>query len=133
MEDAMTVNALLGYTLSVPDIEAGKRFYEDFGLVSHGRGDRLEFKVASGDSQPLTLIEGNGRRLHHLTFTVSPGAVKPLKERLQANGVALVDPPNTEPEALFAFRDPDHNLIVVRPGEKPDILGRRKVLAQQAG
>jgi catechol 2,3-dioxygenase-like lactoylglutathione lyase family enzyme len=129
----MTVNSLLGYTLSVPDIEAGKRFYEDFGLVSQGRGDRLDFTVANGDSQPLTLVEGNGRRLHHVTFAISPGDVTPLKQRLESRGVTLIDPPNTESGALFALRDPDQNLIVVKLGEKPDYLGRRRALATTAG
>ncbi len=127
-----TMHSLLGYTLSVPDVAAGKRFYEDFGLVGREHGDRLDFKVAEGDSEPVTLLQGRGRRLHHLTFGVAPGDIKPMQQRLEKFGTTLIDPPNSESGAAFAVRDPDNNLIVLKPTQKVDHLARRRQMIERA-
>ncbi len=122
----MTVHSLLGYTLRVPDVPAGKRFYEDFGLVGREYGDRLAFRTAAGDAEPVSLVEGVGRRLHHVTLGVSAGEAKALQQRLEAKGVKLVDAPKSEGNAVFAVRDPDDNMIVVKTCEKVDYLARRR-------
>ncbi|HEX9465354.1 MAG TPA: VOC family protein [Alphaproteobacteria bacterium] len=122
----MSVHSLLGYTLRVPDVPAGKRFYEDFGLVAREYGDRLGFRVADGDAEPVSLVEGRGRRLHHVTFGVAPAEAKPLQQRLEAKGHKLIDAPKAEGNAVFAVRDPDDNMVVVKTCQKTDFLARRR-------
>ena len=129
----MSVHSLLGYTLRVPDVPAGKRFYEDFGLVGRDYSDRLGFRVAEGDAEPVNLVEGKGRRLHHLTLGVSPENAKSLQQRLAAFGSKLVDPPQSEGNAVFAVRDPDDNLIVLKTCQKAEFLTKRRAMIQKVG
>ena len=122
----MTVHSLLGFTLRVPDVPAGKRFYEDFGLTGRDYSDRLAFRFAEGDAEPVALTEGKGRRLHHIVFGVDAGQVKPLQQRIEKFGAALVDPPRAEGNAVFAVRDPDDNLVVFKTSQKAEFLPRRR-------
>jgi len=99
----MTVHSLLGFTLRVPDVPAGKRFYEDFGLTGRDYSDRLAFRFAEGDAEPVNLTEGKGRRLHHIVFGVDTGQVKPLRrpgqmtKRRSTGRKRMPKPPATPP------------------------------------
>jgi catechol 2,3-dioxygenase-like lactoylglutathione lyase family enzyme len=128
----MTVHSLLGYTLRVPDVPAGKRFYEDFGLVGRDYSDRLGFRVFEGEAEPVSLVEGKGRRLHHVTLGVSPDQAKALQQRIEQKGFKLVDPPQAEGNAVFAVRDPDDNMVVVKSCQKAEFLTKRRGMIQQA-
>ena len=128
----MAVHSLLGYALRVPDVPAGKRFYEDFGLVARDYSDRLGFRTADGDAEPVTLIEGSGRRLHHVTLGVAASDAKALQQRIEAKGLKLADPPRSEGNAVFAVRDADGNLVVLKTCEKADFLSRRRAIIGKA-
>ncbi|HTY66999.1 MAG TPA: VOC family protein [Alphaproteobacteria bacterium] len=129
----MTVHSLLGYTLRVPDVPAGKRFYEDFGLIGRDYSDRLGFRVADGDAEPVTLTEGKGRRLAHVVLGVAPDQAKPLQQRIEKTGAKLVDPPRAEGNAVFAVRDPEDNLIVLKTCQKAEFLPKRRANIQKVG
>lgn len=121
----MSVHSLLGYGLTVPDIEPGRRFYEDFGLAGTARGNRLGLRCGDDARDTVTLSEGKGRRLNHLLFAASAAGLKDLQKSIQARGGKLVDPP-ADVNAVFAVRDPDDNLIVVREAPRADVLARRQ-------
>jgi catechol 2,3-dioxygenase len=127
----MTVHSLLGYALTVPDLEAGRRFYQDFGLVPRVDRDRLVMGCAAGDAEPVSLTPGSGRRLHHVTFGVAPSEQAALRRRIEAAGARIVDPPQSESNAAFAVRDPDDNLIVVKACDRLKFLDRRRAHADQ--
>src|SRR5438132_746299 len=101
----MTVNSLLGYTLSVPDIAAGKRFYEDFGLISQGHGDRLDCKV-----QPW--------RLGHVLF-FSPDVGRQIAFYTDTLGMKLSD---RSGDIIAFIRPPggsDHHVIAFAKSDRP--------------
>ena len=103
----MSVHSLLGYALTVPDIEPGKCFYQDFGLSGTARGNALGLRCGDDTRDTVTLEAGKGRRLHHLNFAASAEGIKALKANIESRGGQLLDPPSSEPGAAFAVRDPD--------------------------
>ena len=64
----MTVRNLQHYALSVPDPEAGKQFYEDFGLEGRVDGNQVVMRCAGRDQDQVILTEGIKRKLHHICF-----------------------------------------------------------------
>lgn len=126
----MSVHSLLGYSLRVPEIEPGKRFYEDFGLTGTARGNALGLRCGDDARDTVTLEPGKGRRLHHLNFGASAAGLQALKKTLEGKGVALLDPPPSEPGAAFAVKDPDDNLIVFRETARTSVLERRKAMIE---
>jgi len=72
--------------LTVPDVEAGRRFYEAFGLQAGDRGDRLALRCAGRDQDQILLNEGRERRVHHLSFGTTASESPDAKTRLEAGG-----------------------------------------------
>lgn len=120
----MTVHSLAGYTLAIPEVEAGRRFYEDFGLVGREAGGQIALRCKGSDTDQVTLRPGTGRRLHHVTFNIDPAAGAGFRQKLETAGVRIVDPPDNS--GAFAVRDPDDNLVVFRPHARPDFLAQRR-------
>jgi len=105
------IRNLQHFALAVPDVEAGRRFYETFGLESEARGNRLALSCAGRAQDQVLLSEGPKRRLHHIGFGTTAAGLASAKTRLEAAGVRLLDPPGEGvPEGLW-FHDPDGNLV----------------------
>src|SRR5258708_40265025 len=62
----MTVQSFLSYALTVPDRDAGRRFYTTFGLLPGERDNRLAFRCEGRDQDQAFLVEGRKKRLNHL-------------------------------------------------------------------
>jgi catechol 2,3-dioxygenase-like lactoylglutathione lyase family enzyme len=108
------VHSLDHYALSVPDASAGIEFYRDFGLTPLPSGRSVRLDAQNGVA--ALLYEGARKRLHHLTFGIDAAAMPGLAQRLQSQGVALVDAPRElegEDGSGVWFRDPDGNLVQV--------------------
>ena len=121
----MSVHTLLGYSLTVPDIAPGQKFYEDFGLSGTARGNRLALRCGDDTRDTVTLSEGKGRRLNHIVFGASAQGLVALKKNIEARGGRIVDAP-ADSGAAFAVRDPDDNLVIFRENERVNVLERRK-------
>lgn len=103
--------------LAVPDVEAGRRFYETFGLEASVRGNRLALRCAGRDQDQILLTEGPKRRIHYLSFGTTASHLAAAKSRLAANGIGLLDPPGQgAPDGLW-FRDPDGTLVNLQIAE----------------
>jgi catechol 2,3-dioxygenase-like lactoylglutathione lyase family enzyme len=103
--------------LAVPDLEAGRRFYETFGLEASTRGDRLALRCAGRDQDQILLTEGPGRRVHYLSFGTAAPDLATTKAWLEANSIGLLDPPGEgAPDGLW-FRDPDGTLLNLQVAE----------------
>ena len=97
--------------LSVPDLEAGRRFYAAFGLDAAERGGSLVMRCAGRDQDQIVLTEGPKRRTRYLSFGTTAPELAAAKARLEAGGVKLLDPPGDGvPDGLW-FRDPDGTLL----------------------
>ncbi|MDB5698550.1 MAG: dioxygenase [Alphaproteobacteria bacterium] len=65
----MPVLGLLSYTLEVPDLDAGVRFYSDAGLVASVAGDVARLRCEGQDRDSVVLLGGRpAKRLHHVTL-----------------------------------------------------------------
>lgn len=118
----MAVRALLHYALEVPDLTVGEKFYSDFGLVDEGgRDGAVHLRPGSIKREAVMLYPGPRKRLHHLAFGAPGDAYEATRESLRRAGVRETDPPRGAPEGGVWFRDPDSNVVNVRPeaGETP--------------
>src|SRR5215831_3977741 len=90
---ALGVHSLDRFVLAVPDLAPAQRFYGDFGLDVREAGNALALRTAGDDHVWGTVVEGGRKRLHHLSFGCYPDDLPYLRERAEANGAELVDPP----------------------------------------
>ena len=127
--------------LSVPDLEAGRLFYETFGLVASTRGNRLALRCAGRDQDQILLTEAPTRRIHHLSFGTTKRGLAGVKAKLEACGIRLLDPPDAgAPDGLW-FHDPDGTLVNLQvaggasptavPGERTNSPGDFRHLGER--
>lgn len=101
----MAVLNLLSFTLQVPDIAAGVRFYGDAGLIAAVDGNRAELRCPSQSRPSVVLIGGApAKRLHHVTLradhldrmatniVVAGGTLVPAPDGFAADGLWVRDP-----------------------------------------
>lgn len=105
---------LLHLALLVRDIRAARHFYEKYFGFSDGPsewfGDVLFIRNADGFD--LALMRGdhppNPGAFHHFGFQLpSPGAVRELRNRLQMDGVAIIEVVEESNLTSFKCTDPD--------------------------
>lgn len=113
----MTIRNLQHVALAVPDPAVGKRFYTDFGMVGRDDGKRVVMRCHGRDQDQMILLEGATKRMHHVSFGTRAGELAEIKQRLEANGVRLLDPPAESPGEGLWFRDPDGLLVNVKVAE----------------
>jgi len=105
------IRNLQHFALAVPDPEVGRKFYETFGLTGAERKNALVMQCDGRSQDQVMLVEGPKRRLHHISFGIAADDVVAAKARIEAAGLALLDPPCADaPDGLW-LRDPDGTLI----------------------
>ena len=116
----MAVRALLHYALEVPDQGEGERFYTRFGLTAgSGRDDAVRLRPAPLARESVLLYPGPRKRLHHLAFGAPGDELAATRESIRRAGVTEIDPPRGVNGDGLWVRDPDGNLINVRPEPRP--------------
>ena len=110
----MSVQALLSYALTVPDLAAGQRFYTTFGLTGKERDGILTFRCEGRDQDQVRLLEGRRKQLNHLCFGTDAAGCTAIKARLAERHVEEIDPPHPALAGGIWFRDPDGNAVNVR-------------------
>src|SRR6516165_9487992 len=88
---AIGVHSLDHFALQVPDLAAAERFYTSFGLDVCLDGNALVLQTFGQDQRWGIVVEGRGKRLHHISFACYSGDLEALKRRAEAAGVRLVD------------------------------------------
>jgi len=111
------IRNLQHFALCVPDLDAGRRFYETFGLEATDRANLLALRCAGRDQDQILLREGPNRRLHHLSFGTTSRSLAQAEAKLAAAGIVRLDPPYSgAPDGLW-FRDPDGTLVNLQMAE----------------
>ncbi|WP_341317535.1 VOC family protein [Paraburkholderia sp. IMGN_8] len=103
--------------LTVPSLEIGRAFYECFGLQTHASGKDLVFRCEGRDQDQVRLMEGPTKRLAYVSFGTHKGGLQPLRDRLEAAGVEIVDAPFDVSFGGIWFKDPDGDWINVQEAE----------------
>jgi catechol 2,3-dioxygenase-like lactoylglutathione lyase family enzyme len=113
----MTVRSLQHIALAVPDPAVGRDFYEDFGLEARDEGKRVAMRCHGRDQDQVILVEGPRKQTHHIGFGTRPEQLAGLKQRIEAAGIRLLDPPNETPADGLWFRDHDGILVNIQAAE----------------
>ena len=101
----MAVLGPLSFTLEVPDLDAGVKFYTDAGLVADVRGDIAGLRCDGQDRNSIVLLGGHAKkRLHHISLRAEDldaiaaavpgdgGKVVGAPEGFEDNGLWVEDP-----------------------------------------
>lgn len=110
----MSVTALLGYALTVPDTEPGRRFYSTFGLIPAERGNILALRCDGRDQDQVLLIEGLHKRLNHLRFGADARGVAAIRARMREREITETDATDREFGGGTWLSDPDGHSINIR-------------------
>jgi catechol 2,3-dioxygenase-like lactoylglutathione lyase family enzyme len=116
------VHSLDRFHFVVPDLASAQNFYSEFGLNISARGDRLLMAASASPHVWGTIAEGLCKKHQFLSFGAFEEDIEPFANRLQAMGIARLDPPAGEESNGLWFRDHDNNLIEVKvaPKVSPD-------------
>jgi catechol 2,3-dioxygenase-like lactoylglutathione lyase family enzyme len=101
----MAVLGALSFTLEVPDLDPGIRFYTDAGLVADVRGQVATLRCPDQERPSIVLIGRHARkRLHHISLRAEDldgiggavaaqgGRVVPAPQGFEDNGLWVQDP-----------------------------------------
>ena len=89
----MPIRNIQHYGLTVPDLEAGKKFFADFGLEVHERSDAVVLRCFGRDQDQIILTEGKRKCLHHVSFGTSAKDFPQLTKSIEGARIKLVDAP----------------------------------------
>jgi catechol 2,3-dioxygenase len=121
-EAAVGVHSLDQFVLSVPDLKPAQAFYAHFGLDVREKDEALLLHTFGHDHRWGSVVAGERKCLHHLSFGCYAEDLPKLKARIEQNGVALLDPPRGFESNGFWFRNADGilNEVKVAPKSSPD-------------
>jgi catechol 2,3-dioxygenase-like lactoylglutathione lyase family enzyme len=111
----MSVQSLLSYALTVPELKAGQKFYATFGLAPGERDGVLAFRCDGRDQDQVFLVEGKQKRLNHLRFGSDDQGIAAIRGRMQQRGLEEIDAPHNAFGGGLWLEDPDGHAINVRP------------------
>lgn len=121
-EGEVGIHSLDHFVLAVPDLKLAERFYADFGLDVRNARNGLELRTFGSDPCRGRIVEGAEKRLHHLSFGCFAEDLPYFQERMEENGVEILDGPiGFESNGLWC-RDPSGLLLEVKvaPKASPD-------------
>jgi catechol 2,3-dioxygenase-like lactoylglutathione lyase family enzyme len=129
----MAVESLLSYALTVPDLEAGRRFYGTFGLLPEEREGTLAFRCEGRDQDQVFLVEGRKKRLNHLRFGTTEKGLAAIRARMGERGAAERDAPHNAFGGGLWLEDPDGHPVNVRVAEAKPWRGAPRVVLNTPG
>ena len=100
------ITGLHHYALTVPDLGVANTFLQGFGLETTEQSGTLVGRCPGRAQEQVRMLEARVKQLHHVAFSVLPGTLDGLRERMEAAGVAEVDAPDGAPQEGVWVRDP---------------------------
>ncbi|MCY1270961.1 3,4-dihydroxyphenylacetate 2,3-dioxygenase [compost metagenome] len=110
------VHSLDHFSLDVPCLETARDFYASFGLDARVEGDALVLRCFGDGHAWARLYQGPKKRLRQIAFGAWREDLGALRERVEAEGIAVT--PAEEGIDGFRFVDPDGNQVEVRVAAK---------------
>ena len=105
------ISGLHHYALEVPDLAVAEGFLQDFGLETGEKDGSLVAMCPGRQQEQVRLVEAPAKRLHHITFTLRPGAMDTVREALDRSGTPVIEPPPGATEDGLWLRDPDGTAV----------------------
>ncbi len=112
------VHSLHECRMAVPDLKAAHAFYDSFGLEVREEGNALGLYTLGSPHRWVSIVEGPRKKFGFFSFGLFEEDEKPFAARLQALGIARLDPPRDRDSNGVWFRDQDGNLIEARVADK---------------
>jgi catechol 2,3-dioxygenase-like lactoylglutathione lyase family enzyme len=112
------IRSLQYVALSVPDIEAGRRFYTTMGLEARSEGGHVVFRCPGRAQDQLRLIPGAGKGIAWVCWGTQRDELAATARRLEGAGIELLDRPECAPPDGLWFRDPDGILVNVKVADE---------------
>jgi len=117
------IHSLDEFVFTVPDLKEAETFYTAFGLDIRNEGNQLALNTFGHEHRWGSVMEGQRKELHHLSFGCYAEDLERLKSRIESQGIKLVDAPPGFESNGFWFRGHDNVLIQVKvaPKSSPDV------------
>ena len=112
------VHSMDSFNLIVPDLKAAENFYKSFGLDIREEGDALGLYTLDAAHRCASIREGSRKKLNFLSFGVFEEDFEPIKRRIEAAGILLMDAPRGFDSNGIWFYDHNGLLIEVKVAEK---------------
>ncbi|RDD69811.1 VOC family protein [Paracoccus versutus] len=112
------IHSMDTFHMVVPDLKVAQDFYTAFGLDVREEGEGLGLYTFGSDHRWMSLAESNRKKLRHLSFAVFEEDFEPIKRRIEAEGVRIMDAPRGFDSNGIWFHDPFGVLIEVKVAEK---------------
>ena len=110
----MTIRNLQHFSMTVPDLEIARVFYQDFGLHTFYRDGTLVCRCFGRDQDQIILTQGPRKRLSYVSYGTDSESLVGVRQRLEQNGIALLDAPANVPGDGLWFRDFDGMLTNIK-------------------
>jgi catechol 2,3-dioxygenase len=112
------VHSLDRFNFSVPDLEAARTFFSNFGLDVREESGALNIHTHGHPHRWGSVVEGPKKKLQFISFGAFEDDLPRFRERLETLRIPRIDPPaGAESNGLW-FRDPDGTPIEIRVAEK---------------
>lgn len=112
------VHSLDHFSLAVPDLMDGARFYMSLGLEVRTHTEGIGLYTRGNPHRWGLLTEGARKKLGHLSFGAFEDDMPRFEARLKEMGVTRLDPPPGLQSNGIWFHDNDGKLVEIRVAEK---------------
>jgi catechol 2,3-dioxygenase-like lactoylglutathione lyase family enzyme len=112
------VHSVDHFSLYVPDLAKAEHFYKSFGMDVQEESAKLVLRTSASKHIWGTIAEGSRKCLRYVSFGAFEGDLPRFKQKMESQGIKLLDPPKEQDGGGLWFRDPDQNLIEIKVAEK---------------
>lgn len=114
------IHSMDTFSMMVPDLKVAEHFYRSFGLDVREEGQGLGIYTFGSDHRWVSLDEGPRKKLNHLSFAVFEEDFDPIRRRIEANGVRIMDAPRASGRDSNGFwiQDPFGMSVEIKIAEK---------------
>lgn len=112
------IHSMNAFHMVVPDLKVAETFYKTFGLDVREEGNTLGLYTFGNHHRWASIGEGSRKQLNFLSFAAFEEDFEPMKRRIEAEGIRLMDaPPGFDSNGVW-FRDHNGVLIELKVAEK---------------
>ncbi|WP_417678853.1 VOC family protein [Roseibium sp.] len=118
------IHSMDAFNMVVPNLTEAEKFYRAFGLDVREEGDGLGLYTFGSGHRWATLSEGRRKKLNFISFGLFEEDFDAMKERVEADGVKLLDAPRGFDSNGMWFHDPNGVLIEIKAAGKSSPSGK---------